>query len=208
MTAYRPLNSDVKVYAKLHNSEDLEAFDDKVWTPLTYVGENSGKYSSSEDTNDFISYELGLQNYPEAANTLPGPFKTTYNANNLIATDPTRLNPSSYVVAGDVVRIYDPVFPDSNYIVVPVSSANSTQIVLATAITSNNVVGNSITVDKVKYATSAFNNPENDNISRYYNTTGAAFDTFNTMQIKIVFTGDFSHLAPKVDQIQVIGVSA
>ena len=208
MTAYRPLNSDVKVYAKLHNSEDLEAFDDKVWTPLTYVGENSGKYSSSEDTNDFISYELGLQNYPEAANTLPGPFKTTYNANNLIATDPTRLNPSSYVVAGDVVRIYDPVFPDSNYIVVPVSSANSTQIVLATAITSNNVVGNSITVEKVKYATSAFNNPENDNISRYYNMTGAAFDTFNTMQIKIVFTGDFSHLAPKVDQIQVIGVSA
>jgi hypothetical protein len=80
--------------------------------------------------------------------------------------------------------------------------------VLATAITSNNVVGNSITVEKVKYTTSAFNNPENDNICRYYNNDGAAYDTFNTMQIKIVFTGDFSYRAPKVDQLQVIGVSA
>ena len=208
MTAYRPLDSDVKIYAKLYNSEDLEAFDDKVWSPLAYIGQNANKYSSSEDSNDFIEYELGLQNYPEAANTLPIPFKTTYNSPNLVVTDPTRLNPSNYVVAGDVVRVFDSVFPDSNYVVVPVASANSTQIVLATAITSNNVVGNSITVEKVKYTTSAFNNPENDNICRYYNNDGAAYDTFNTMQIKIVFTGDFSYRAPKVDQLQVIGVSA
>lgn len=208
MTAYRPLSSDVKVYVKLYNSEDLEAFDDKVWTPLTYIGENVNKYSSSEDTNDFIEYELGLQNYPESANTFAIPFSTTYNSVNVVVTDPTRLNPSQYVVAGDVVRLFNPVESESNYVVIPVASANSTQIVLASPVTSNNVVGNSITVEKVKYPTSAFNNPENDNICRYYNNNRAAYDTFDTMQVKIVFTGDFSYRAPKVDQIQVIGVSA
>jgi len=208
MTAYRPLESDVKVYAKLYNSEDLEAFDDKVWTPLTYVGENARKFSSSEDTNDFVEYELGLQNYPEAANTLAIPFNVTYNSNAIVVTDSTRLDPSEYVVSGDVVRLFNPIEPETNYIVVPVSSANATHIVLSSAVTSNNVVGNSIVVEKVKHPTSAFNNPENDNICRYYNNNRAAYDTFDTMQIKIVFTGNFSYRSPKVDQIQVIGVSA
>ena len=208
LTAYRPLNTDVKVYTKLYNSDDLESFDDKVWTPLTYVGPNANKFSSSEDTNDFVEYELGLQNYPETANTLPIPFNVTYNSNAVAVTDSTRLNPTTYVAAGDVVRIYNPVSPETNYIVVPVSSANATHIVLATAVTSNNVVGSSMVVDKVRYPTSAFNNPENDNVCRYFNDLRAAYDTFDTMQVKIVFTGDFSYRAPKVDQIQVIGVSA
>lgn len=208
MTAYRPIESDIKVYARLYNTDDLDAFDDKAWTPLTYIGENSNKFSSSEDTNNFVEYELGLQSYPESANTLPIPFKVTYNSNAIAVTNSTLLDPSDYVVAGDVVRLYSPVSPETNYIVVPVSSANATHIVLSASVTSNNVVSDSIIVEKVKYPTSAFNNPENDNISRYYNSTRAAYDNFDTMQIKIVFTGNFSYRAPKIDQIQVIGVSA
>jgi hypothetical protein len=208
LTAYRPLNTDVKVYAKLYNSQDLETFDDKVWTPLTYIGENSSKFSSSEDTNDFVEYELGLQDYPEASTTLTIPFNVTYNSNAIAVTDSTRLDPTDFIVSGDVVRILNPVSPETNYIVSPVSSANATHIILSSAVTSNNVVGSSMVIEKVKYPTSAFNNPENDNICRYFNTLGAAYDTFDTMQVKIVFTGDFSYRAPKVDQIQVIGVSA
>jgi hypothetical protein len=54
----------------------------------------------------------------------------------------------------------------------------------------------------------AFNNKANDNIVRYYNNARAEFDTFDTMQIKIVFLADKTYLVPKIDQIQVIGVSA
>lgn len=207
MTAYRPLNTDIKVYVKLHNSSDTEAFDDKVWTPLEYISGTDAKYSSSEDTKNFIEYELGLRAYTESANNLPISFNVVYGSNAIQVTDSTRLNPSAYVAAGDVIRIYDAIFPTTNYIIVPVTSANATHIILSEAIASNNVVGTSF-VDKLKYPSAAFNNPENDNISRYYNNQRAAYDTFNTMQVKIVFTGDFTYRSPKVDQLQVIGVSA
>lgn len=207
MTAYRPLGTDIQVYARIHNSTDDETFDDKVWTRLSYLtGEN--KFSSSEDDNDFFEYELGLPKYSDAANTLSIPFKSTFNDDALLVLDPTRLNPSSIVVAGDVVRVYDPLFPETNYIQSPVASSNATHIVLVSPITANNVVGSSVSVAKVLYPYAAYTNPENDNISRYFNRTSASFDGFDTMQIKIVFTGNTTFLAPKVDQVQVIGVSA
>ena len=34
LTAYRPANTDIKVFARIHNSDDPEAFDDKDWTML------------------------------------------------------------------------------------------------------------------------------------------------------------------------------
>jgi len=203
MTAYRPANTEIKVYTRVHNSADSDAFDDRAWTPLEYK-ENATRFSSKDDQNDFIEYELGLPLYSDSANTLPGTFTVTLSSNSIVAAGVT---PTTFVAAGDVVKLYNPLIPE-DYIIDVVSTANSSAIQLETAISNNNVVGTGFKVDRLKYYNIAFNNITNDNVARYYNSSLVAFDKFNAMQVKIVFLSDSTFVAPKVDQIQVIGVSA
>lgn len=60
MTAYRPADTDIKIYAKLWNDQDSQAFEDKVWTELQYDNGGSFVYSSPTNTNDFIEYEFSV----------------------------------------------------------------------------------------------------------------------------------------------------
>lgn len=203
MTAYRPANTDIKVYARVHNSADPDAFDDRAWTPLEYK-ENEGRYSSKDDESDFVDYELGLPLYADSAQVLAGTFTTTLGSNTISAQGVT---PSANLAAGDVVKLYNPLIPQ-DYIIDVVSVAGSSSIQLATNVANNNLVGSGFKVDRLKYYNTAFNNITNDNVSRYYNSSLVTFDKFNAMQIKVVFLSDNTYIAPKIDQIQVIGVSA
>lgn len=203
MTAYRPAGTDVKVYARVHNSADPEAADDKAWSPLEYK-ENGARFSSTVDSNDFVEYELGLPQYAETANALPGTF-TTANADPVIVAQGVLAN--SYVATNDVVKIYNPLIPQ-NYIVAVVAAANTSTITLGRGIANNNLVGTGFKVDRLKYYNVAFNNQTNDNVARYYSSSLVEYDKFDSMQIKIVLLADTTYKVPKVGQIQVIGVSA
>lgn len=203
MTAYRPAGTDIKVYARVHNSTDSEAADDKAWSPLEYKV-NGAKFSSTVNSGDFVEYELGLPQYTETANALPGTF-TTQLSNTIIVAQ--GVNANSYVATNDVVKIYNPLIPQ-NYIVATVAAANTSTITLGRGIANNNVVGSGFKVDRLKYYNVAFNNNTNDNVARYYSSSLVEYDKFDSMQMKIVLLSDTSYKVPKVDQIQVIGVSA
>lgn len=203
LTAYRPENTDVKVYCRVHNSADPDAFESKAWTPLTCV-DNAGQFSALNDKNSLIEYTYELPKYSETANTIPGNF-TTQASNNVIVA--TTANPSTYVAANDAIKIYNPLVP-TNYQVAIVTAANSSSITIGELVTNTNIIGAGFVVDKLKYNTIAFNNPLNDNISRYYNNTFAEFDKFDTMQLKIVLTAENTNITPEVTQYQFVGVSA
>jgi len=203
LTAYRPENTDVKVYCRVHNSSDPDAFESKSWTPLT-CSINANQFSALNDKNSLVEYTYELPQYSETANTIPGNF-TTQASNNVIVA--TTANPSTYVAANDAIKIYNPLFP-TNYQVAIVTAANSTSITIGELVTNNNIIGVGFAVDKLKYPNIAFNNPLNDNISRYYNNTFAEFDKFDTMQLKIVLTAENTNITPEVTQYQFIGVSA
>ena len=202
MTAYRPLNTDIKVYVKVHNSQDPEPFDDKAWTPLEYVTDPN-KYSSSEDPNDFIEYELGLPSASDAVD-IPGVFAPSLGSAIVAASG---VNPDGYIANNDVIKIYNSLLPE-NYTIAVAKTANTTAITLGSAITNSSVAGSGFSVAKVKYPNIAFNNPLNSNIARYYNDSLVEIDNFDSMQVKIVFLSDSTYVIPKIDQIQVIGVSA
>lgn len=203
MNAYRPANTELKLYARIHNSADPEAFDDKAWTPLEYK-ENGGKFSSSDDENDFIEYTIGLPQYAESANVLPGNFTTQSGNAVLVAAG---VDPTTYVANNDVVKLYNPLIPE-DYIIGVVVNANTTSITLGDTVSNNNLVGTGFKVDRLKYYNTAFNNITNDNVARYYNTSLVEYDTFDSMQVKIVMLSDTTYKAPRVDSIRVIGVSA
>lgn len=86
-------------------------------------------------------------------------------------------------------------------------SANSTAITLFKPISNTNIVGD-VSVQKLKYKNVAWNNIANDNVVRYVTSSYTEFDTYNTMQIKVVLLAESTHVVPRVEQIQVIGVSA
>lgn len=384
LTAYRPVGSDIKVYAKIHNSTDSEEFDDKEWTLLDQI-DGLGVYSSKDDSSDMIELTYNLPSYPNTEFELIGSatvqqgnavvtgtnsqFQAKFNiiaggtgygngdivqtypvldtapdsgiyaldsiddARGVVTTNTTggitaitvidtgigftsQANVLTFafsnstggstsgtganvsykpgIAANDVVKIYSPYFPETNYTVVVVDAvandtsftikrnfgdlsanasgtvtvnATSTEIVGAgTSFTLdftaddfvavwgnttayevkqvNNVVnstsmhikaGNNFSivgsgrsyayvetdaftngsiavadlkVDKVHYELQAFNNIQNDNVARYYSTSRAVFNGFDTFQIKLVMVSNNDINVPKVDDVRALAVTA
>jgi protein involved in polysaccharide export with SLBB domain len=152
--------------------------------------------------HDYGSSLANLPQFPEVYAGLSGQFLTTVSSNTIATT----ADQSSVLSTGDLIRVYSVLTPE-NHEVFPVSSANSTAIVLFKPISNTNIVGD-VAVDKLKYKNVAWNNIANDNVARYVTSSYTEFDTYNTMQIKVVLLSESTHIVPKVEQIQVIGTSA
>lgn len=92
VTAYKPSGTQMRVYARIHNPEDGESFNDKDFTPLTQIT-SANVFSDSVDTSDYREFEFGF-----SANTDGQGFLTTANSH-------ARLNTSNNEVvtyrAGD-----------------------------------------------------------------------------------------------------------
>ncbi len=200
LAGYRPAGTQIKVYAKLHNAADKESFDDKAWTPLE-LKNNTDRFST-EDPKDLWEYTYGLPQYPEVYAGLSGTFLTALSSNSIT----TSIDQSNFISAGDLIRVYSVLTPE-NHEVFPVSSVTSSTITLFKPISNNNIVGD-IGIDRLKYKNAAWNNIANDNVARYVTSSYIEFDTYNTMQIKVVLLSETTHIVPRVEQIQVIGVSA
>jgi hypothetical protein len=205
LTGYRPAGTEIKVYAKVHNAADRESFQSKAWTPLV-LKDNIDRFSST-DPNDMYEFTYGFDTAPELQVALPGTGAITYGSNTITTTN----NHSATVTAGDLIRIKDQDF--GNHEVFVVSAANTTAISTYRNITTSSLVSAGVTrsdivIDKLKYRNVAWNNVENDNTVRYVNSEYVEFDRYTSMQIKIVLLAEQSHIVPKVEAIQVIGVSA
>jgi hypothetical protein len=205
LTGYRPAGTEIKVYAKVHNAADRESFQSKAWTPLV-LKDNIDRFSST-DPNDFYEFTYGFDTAPELQVALPGTGSITSGSNTITTTS----DHSATVTAGDLIRIKDQDF--GNHEVFVVSAANTTAISTYRNITTSSLVSAGVTrsdivIDKLKYRNIAWNNVENDNTVRYVNSEYVEFDRYTSMQIKIVLLATQSHIVPKVEAIQVIGVSA
>lgn len=61
LTAFRPVGSDIEVWARFLNAEDSEALIDKTWTPMYSLGYNN--FSNPSDPTDFREYVFSVPNY-------------------------------------------------------------------------------------------------------------------------------------------------
>lgn len=199
--AYRPYGTNINVYARIHNSQDPEAFDDKAWSPLV-LKSNADVYSVEDNTTDLKEYSYGFPQYPDLSETISVDLTNQGNSTVLTVGDY-----SSDFPAGTVIRLYDALLPD-NHEVFKVVSSNSTSFTVNRDVDNVNIPTNP-SVDILKYKTTAWNNIANDNVVRYFtSTTNQEMDGFNTMQIKVVLLSESSHHVPKVEQVQAIAVSA
>jgi len=203
INAYKPANTNVLVYAKIGNSKDGEPFSTKSWSPLELVsGQN--QVSATGNKDDIKEFEYGFPSYPATRFTCNAT-ATTAISNNVILTNNDL---SANLAANDLIKVYNPLFSTTNYIVSPVASVNSTAVVIQDTIANNGLVGSSLKIDKLKFKNVAYNNILNDNVVRYFTSSMAPVDGYDSMSIKIVFLADSKVVVPEVDDIRVIAVSA
>lgn len=201
-SAFRPANTHIRFYARIYNADDSEPFDDKAWSPLEY--KLNAAVRSSVDAHDYIEYQLGLPQSPATLSTVGGTFTTTANSAIITAV---AVNPSTTFTTGQTVKVYNPLFP-TNYTIGKVAASNSTTLTLDQTVDVAGATGTGQKIDILEFGQVAYNNKSNFNISRYYNSLGAALDGYTTVQVKAVLLADSTTIVPDIDQIEVIGVSA
>jgi hypothetical protein len=207
-TVYRPYGTDIKMYARIHNSTDPEAFDDKDWT-LLELKDGIGVYSALHDESDRIELTWGFPQYGNAQYTLDGSATSVLNQSNLVGANTTwSTNTTANLVAGDVVRIYQPLFPNNHQIAVVETVTNNTLITLNTTVSNNGMVGSGLIVEKMEFPRQAFNTILNANVARYISASQIEYDTFGTFQMKPVFTSEDGFTVPRMDDLRVVGVSS
>lgn len=230
LTAYRPLNTDIKVFARIHNSKDPEAFDDKDWTMLELKSGNV--YSSTASAQTYIEMEFGFQNTPNVAFDIAGTVTVGNTTTvNVVGTGTTfSTNATANLQVDDLVKIYSPLFPNNYAISVVTAVANDTQFSISSPVATADVTGSGLrvafigrvgntTANTIGYPLQAFNNRNNDNVVRYYSSSMMEYDTYDTMQLKIVFLADITQVSspssnvlpttiPRVDDIRAIGVTS
>jgi hypothetical protein len=214
LQAYKPAGTNIQVYAKIFNSNDSDYFDDKDWTLLQ---ETSGNRNSSiSNLADFVEYTYGFYPYP-ASSTVAGqaPYTGTISITSgsagVVGTGTNFQDPTIGLKAGDLVKIYEPLFPE-NYIISSIASVNSSvSLTLGTAVTTQDITNLGsigLAIDKLAYKHQAFINQVNNNTIRYFNSNMTIFDKFDTFAIKIVFLSNNQFIIPKIANIRAIGVSA
>jgi len=201
LTAYRPLGTNLIVYAKVLDSADAEKFEDKDWSILQQVG-GEGLYSDAQNQNDYKEYQYTFPRNPVSIPSFE--LVTSNNSANIVSTN-SDTKWQSVFKAGQLVTMYSDVY-GTNFEVNQISSVTSnTAITLANPVALANT--SSAIIASMPFPYSAFKNSNNGNIVRYYTADGSPHDSFKRFAIKIVFTAQNDFLVPKVRDMRALALS-
>ena len=205
LTAFQPAGTSVLAYAKIHNTKDSDAFDDKEWTQLVTVNNTGGQVSTTA-ANNYVEIDFGLPSQPPSLNVTG--VVTTTAASATVTGSAT--NFGTDILVNDVVKIYSSTAPNTNYFIATVASiANTTQLTLNSLVATNTAInGSGLYIDKITDPYQAFINPQNNNVVRYYGLDLTEYDTFDVAQFKIILLSNNVNIVPRVNNLQALGVSA
>lgn len=210
LTGWRYPNTDIKVYARVQNSNDLEQFDDEDWTLLKMIGNNSSFSNQIEATYGFCT---------EPNTSIMIGSVSTINASANVTGSNTTF--SSDVVVGDFVKVYDPLFANDNFVIAMVSAVTNNTLLTVDSIFSTNtdigiggfeltnVLGKGgLSIAKVSYPHQAYTYKQNDNVAQYYNLNRQLFHEYSTVAFKVLLLSPTFKHVPHISSIRAIGVSA
>ena len=204
VNVYQPTGTSIKLYGKLISAQDYETADQKNWTPLEEV--NPITYtSSSVNKNDTVEKEFRIPFYHNDGTALSG-YGSITTPNTIITT--TSDLSGNVTASSSLVRVYQEGSPN-NFFVSLVTAANSSSITVADTV-SNTSFNGAVKIELVSETNknSAFINPQNRNVVRYYTADMSPLDTYNQFLIKIVLLSENTWRAPLVKDVRAIAVSA
>lgn len=193
LTAYKPSDTDIKVYAKILNEVDGEPFDNKAWSELQLLSPNT--FSSSLNVNDLREYEFTFKQSPSSYR-LPGVI--TSSSNSTIEGSQTFFTASfnantSVNNATDFITLPENKFVDGEQVTYAVQSGNTPLTALTLKIKS--VVCNST----INAAGSGYTNGDlvalnnSSEVPATYRVTANA--TGNVTALSIVSRGEYLTLS-------------
>ena len=209
--AFRPPSTDLKVYGKIYNSQDAEAFDDKNWTLLD-ITSGAATYSSPNDEKDVREYTYNLpKNGPKVSILSPGTIDKLGTAGEIVGSGTSFTSELQGFAANDVVKIYDPLFPENwaTYVVNNVVSDTSMFV-----LPGDSVYFSASKIGKLDYKNQAFiegtkvDDATLTGVAKYYNGNNHVYYRFDTFAIKIVMLSSNTAIIPQIEDIRGIGVSA
>jgi hypothetical protein len=200
------------VFARIQNSGDPQTFTTEDFTRLNCIS-GSRIYSSPATLDDYIEMDFAFQGQPNTAQTLAGTVTTT-NASATVTGSNTVF--TGNVAVGQLVKIYDPLFSNNNFIIASVNTVtDNTHLILDQTLTSNvsiggnpSLIASGLLIDTIGFNNQAYNNITNDNVVRYYNQSTVKYDGFDILQLKIVMLSSQPGMIPRIHDIRAIGVSA
>lgn len=205
VTAHRPANTDIEIYAKILNASDPEPFDNKSWSKLTKLTSNA-LFSDPSTADSLIELEYTFPTGPSVYDAATGVASVANNSAAITGTSSQwQLGTGNNVLAvGDVIKIVDPNDED-NYDVQRVTVVtNNTSITVGSNVA---FTSTGAKVYKLQIPNAAFKYEPNDKVVRYFSNTGGAFDGYRTFALKIVLLADNSFRVPRVSDIRSIALS-
>lgn len=205
MTAFKPTGTDIEVYAKIISEEDGDYFNTKNWSKLELqVPFGSVVESVYSNPRDYVNLEYRIPSFQPGNQITAGSF-TTQSSNAVILGNFSTVN--TYIVAGVLVRIYDPTFSDV-FFVDTVLSCNTTTLTLSNPVTNSDLIATGLKIDIITDKNSAFLDNQNFNIVKYYNKGMSEYNGFKTYAIKIVLKSSSFFNIPRVAEYRALAVSA
>ena len=203
-TVYRPRGTSIKFYAKIFNTLDPEAYDDKFWTEMEII-DGANKYSSSTNKDNVFELGYGLPLYPTSNATLDGSITTTASSKSIVGNGTEFMTD---LAEGSVIKIYSPIFPENYFITSVDSIASNVAMTISEVLPSNSLIGDGFKIDTLTTPYTAFRQSFNFSAVRYFNSVGTQFDSFNIVSVKIVLLSESQYLVPYVDDYRLAAVSA
>ena len=195
VTAYRPPNTDLKVYGKFLAGSDSDAFQAKDWSAMIET-------TSVSLTSSLVNKE----DYVELVYDLPTSVQIISNSASVNTTSANvSVNSTNPFTAGNFVYITDNSTGKINVRQINQIS-NSTSMILASNlsfISSNCAVG---LIPGLQSQTGAFKYANNNGIARYITSADGVFDTFKVFAVKIVLVSDSFHVIPKMSDMRCLAL--
>ena len=206
LSAFKPVGTDIEVYVKLLSEEDNDFITDKNWTKMVLDVPSGGVINSIDSNpNDFIELKYTIPPYHEGTLVTSGTFNVS-SATNVITSTSTTVNTS--IIPGDLVRVYNPTFPDTYFLDI-VTASTTTTLTVSEVVSNNDLVGAGLNIDVIRtLKNSAYLDNQNFNIVRYLNSSSAKYDGFKSFAVKIVLLADNYYLVPRVSEYRAIALSA
>ena len=220
VNAYKPINTDIKVYAKAISQSDEVGFSDGVWSELQRT-KNTNKVSSNENRNDVIEYGFEFKDAP--ASTLKAGSITFSNNSTTITGTGSNFQGSNNGVGttdgdfkvGDLVKIDNPPFDaNTNFQISMVTAiASNTSMTIADPIAiGDEIDGRQISKVDADAKNTIFRDPQPDEsgisyLATYYNTNNEKQVGYKYLAIKIVMTGTTTSVAPYIQDYRALAVS-
>lgn len=194
-TAYRPYETDVKIYAKFRNREDSEEFNDKVWSEMTYENDGDLVYSSPGNSKDYIEYTAIM---PSINVVATGAFSNaSSNTYNPLTGTVTIANNSTEIIGSGTSFTTELTVGD----VIKVDSDEYFAIRTVTSISNNTYMTVNLGLEESNSASLfyIFDGGGNEGIVEYNNSANSRFVGYKEVAIKLVLTSSNPVKVPKIN---------